>query len=299
MDGCEGEPLYQEMVDSGIEIHEAMDFSMVTMEDAVINFCSREFLENLEEISRHTKRIMFSNCMTWVFPLEKKHAAHNIISHYLYQRDEVRTDHENQLKKLGATSKFITFTPYFDDSSLEFSVKDQDKSYLGRISRQDSDKFSKDTLHIYDYIVSPKWKEGVFLGFDSRSQAKIGKPPSWIKTYANQHALSVKDFWNRVDMIIQPTDTTENLPRIGFEAMHSGKPLVVDNRGGWKTMIEHGVTGFLCNTPREFIYYGSRLCFETDLRSKIAINAKARAYELSSYESSKESWLNIFEQVYN
>ncbi|MEG1937685.1 MAG: hypothetical protein RR138_01215 [Akkermansia sp.] len=36
----------------------------------------------------------------------------------------------------------------------------------------------------------------------------------------------------RCHIILQPTDTTENWPRIGFEAMASGSVLIVDKRGG-------------------------------------------------------------------
>jgi glycosyltransferase involved in cell wall biosynthesis len=81
--------------------------------------------------------------------------------------------------------------------------------------------------------------------------------------------------------------------------MFSGKPLVVDNRGGWQTMIEHGHSGFLCNHERDFIYYGSRLAYDFDLRMKIAENARQRAIEMASLEVSRESWKKIFESVFN
>ncbi len=293
------EPLYREMLNLGIEYCDVRDYSVIESEDAVINFCSSQFLDDLEEINKFTKRVMWVNCMTYVFANEKKKAKENLISHYLYQRDGVLKDHQRIIEKVGGVAKFIRFNPYFDSEKLAFSVKDSEKTNIGRISRADADKFAKSTLHIYEYIVSPKVKHGHFLGFSSKSQEKIGKPHSWITTYANQHALSVKDFYNTVDFIVQPTDTTENLPRIGFEAMYSGKPLVVDNRGGWQTMIEHGVSGFLCDTPRDFIYWGSRLSYEPELREQIAHKAKERAEEVSSFEVSKESWAKVFEDVFN
>jgi glycosyltransferase involved in cell wall biosynthesis len=217
----------------------------------------------------------------------------------LYQRPQVRDDHEKQLRHLGANGEFIHFVPYFDSSTIEFSVNYGEKMNLGRISRHDADKFSRDTLHIYEYIVSPKFKQGRFLGWDNKLIDKIGKPYDWIKVYKNQHELSVKDFYNLTDIIVQPTDTTENWPRIGFEAMYSGKPLVVDNKGGWQYMIDHGVNGFLCNSPRDFIYWGSRLCYEPQLRDKIAKNALEKAKQLSSFEVSRDSWASVFEKAFN
>jgi len=300
MTNAEKEPLYQEMVDHGILIHGCRNYEILTEDDAVINFCSKIFLQDLPEIYKYTKRIMWVNCMTYLFPEEKEQADKGYISHYLYQREGVRKDHDWRMGILNRVSgESRVFIPYFDASSLEYSVKDQEKTHIGRISRQDTWKYTSNTLHIYEYIVSPKSKQGHFLGFNPDIQAKTGKPFDWIKTYANQNEFPVKEFYEQIDFIVQPTDTTENLPRIGFEAMFSGKPLVVDNRGGWQHLIEHGVSGFLCNHERDFIYYGSRLAYDLDLRNEIATNARQRAHELSNFDSSKSSWEAVFESVYN
>ena len=296
--GFTNEQLYKEMLDLGVTMEEPMNFSVITKDDAIINFCSKDFLINLEKIKLFTSRIMWSNCMTWLFDLEKLKAHKDIIRFYLYQRPQVRDDHQKELEKLGASGHFIHFVPYFESSMLDFSVNHGEKINLGRISRSDADKFSRNTLHIYEYIVSPKFKQGRFLGWNDKLVDKIGKPYEWIKTYTNQHELPVKDFYKLTDIIVQPTDTTENWPRIGFEAMYSGKPLLVDNRGGWQYMIDHGVNGFLCDSPRDFIYWGSRLCYEPELREKIATNALEKAKSLSSFEVSKESWKQVFEKVY-
>ncbi len=298
MDGYKNEPLYQEMVGLGVEIEEEMNFDKITADDAVINFCSREFLENLEHINQFTKRVMWVNCMTFLFGPEKEKAHKNLISHYLYQRPQIRDLHEFELKKLGSTGKFLTFSPYFNADGFEFSLKDQEHTNIGRISRQDADKFAPTTLHIYEYITSPKMKRGHFLGWGENSLKKIGKPHHWIKTYRNHTELPVKKFYKTIDFIVQPTETNENWPRIGFEAMFTGNPLVVDNRGGWKHMIEHGYNGFLCRNEKEFIYWGTRLSFEYNLREQIALNALERAKELSDFERSSHSWSMVFEQVY-
>ena len=283
----------------GVKYHECRDYSAITKDDAVINFCSRVFMGDLEKINQHTKRVMFVNCMTFLWKEEKETADKGLISHFLYQRDGVRKDHQRQLQSLGSKAQFMSFSPYFDDMSLKFSVKDQEFTQIGRISRKDPDKFSKDTLHIYEYLVSPKVKRAHFLGFDERSKTKIGEPYNWIKTYSDQREFPVKDFYDTIDFIVQPTDTTENWPRVGFEAAFSGKPLVVDNRGGWRSMVIHGETGFLCDTPRDFIYYGSRLAYDLDLRHKMANAARKRAMWLSCVDVSRNSWSEVFESVFN
>ncbi len=297
-EGFRNEPLFDEMVKLGVAIEERLNFECISSEDAVINFCSKEFLNNLELINSFSKRVMWVNCMTFLFEKELEDAHKNLISHYLYQRPQIRDFHEFELKKLGSSASFDTFIPYFNADGFEFSVKDQEFTHIGRISRQDADKFSEKTLHIYEYITSPKMKRGHFLGWGQNAKQKIGEPFQWIRTYADQKILPVKRFYDMVDFIVQPTNTNENWPRIGFEAMFTGKPLVVDNRGGWQHMIEHGFNGFLCKNEREFIYWGTRLAFEYDLRQFIARNALKRAMELSSFEASKESWGKIFDSVY-
>lgn len=296
--GFKNEPLYPQMINMGIIYEGVMDFSQVTKDDAVINFCSSAFLENIETINERTDRTVFVNCMTWLFDLEKKQASKNNIKFHLYQRPQVRDEHAFYLKKLGSNAEFIHFSPYFDASSIKFSVKDQGFTNIGRISRQDADKFSKDTVSIYHGIVSPKMKRGHFLGFKEDLIKKIGNIPDWIQTYRNHERLSVEEFYDRVDFLVQSTDTTENWPRVGFEAMFSGKPLVVNNRGGWQYMIDHGVNGFLCNDYRDFVYYGSRMSYDDEYRHQIAENALRKAKELSSFETSKESWSQVFEKVY-
>lgn len=293
------EPLYEEMLALGISYESPRDYNNIIDEDAVINFCSAEFLEDLPQISKRTKRVMWVNCMTWPFEVEKNICSMGYISHYLYQRQGAMESIVGHLKIRGMVGEARLFKPYFDASMLEYSVKNQDKTVIGRISRQDADKFATNTLHIYEYIVSPKQKQGIFLGFDARSEAKIGTPYPWITTYQNQNQFSVKDFYNSVDFIVQPTDTTENWPRIGLEAMYSGKPLVVNRLGGWETMIEHGVSGFLCNHERDFIYYGSRLAYDDELRAMTAANARQKALEHSSLEVSTDTWKPIFEEVFN
>jgi len=71
--------------------------------------------------------------------------------------------------------------------------------------------------------------------------------------------------------------------------MASGSVLIVDDRGGWRQMIEHGKTGFLCQHERDFIYYASKMAYEPELRKEIAHNGRQRGLELGGFEKAKES----------
>jgi glycosyltransferase involved in cell wall biosynthesis len=294
------EPLFSEMIERGVKVHNCNDWSKIHEGDPIIGFCNSEFLESLPDIRLHTKRTIFVNCMTWIFPKERLAMSNGQIAMFLYQNSDIMLKHEAELKALNRDPeiRFATFRPYF--CFEHFPVQqNRDDAVLGcgRISRQDADKYSKNTLHIYEYFVSPKWKQGLFLGFDDRSEAKIGKPYDWIRVAPDHNELSQQEFYCHCDIVLQPSDTTENWPRIGFEAMSSGSVLIVDNRGGWKQQIIHGKTGWLCDHERDFIFYASKMSYEPNLRADMAEAARIRARDLAGLNVSIESWQNVFESM--
>ncbi|MFD0894226.1 glycosyltransferase [Luteolibacter ambystomatis] len=294
------EPLLPEMREKGVVIHGPNDFTALRPGDPLLNFCSGEFLEALPEIRRHTRRTVFANCMTWLFDKEKEAMADGRIAMFLYQNEAVRQKHMPELRALNSDPdiRFRTFKAYFDQSRFPFiAERDSGTFGCGRISRQDADKFAANTLHIYETFVSPVPKRGLFLGFDRRSEEKIGKPYDWIRTAHDHHVVPQQDFYKHCGIILQPTDTTENWPRIGFEAMASGSVLIVDNRGGWQQIVEHGKTGWLCDHERDFIYYASRMAYEPRLRAEMAEAARLRGLELGGLEASKASWQAVFEEL--
>lgn len=293
-------PLYEEMKSLGVYIHAPNDWSMLQACDPIIGFCNAEFLEYLPLIRQYTKRTIFVNCMTWLFPKEKEAMQQGLISMFLYQNEDVRQHCMQELKALNNDSeiRFLRFVPYFHAEHFPY-IDERASDYFGcgRISRQDADKFARNTLMIYEYFVSPRWKQGLFLGFDARSEAKIGKPFDWIRIARDQNECSQQDFYRHCEIILQATDTTENWPRIGFEAMSSGSVLIVDNRGGWKRLVEHGKTGWLCDHERDFIYYASKMAYEPNLRADMSASARERCLELSGLAASMASWQEIFEMV--
>lgn len=295
-----GEPLYQPMLAAGVDIREKDEFSAIKKDAPVLGFCNAEFLQRLPDIAARTRNTVFVNCMTWLFDREKEAMRQGLIGAFLYQNRDVMEKHKPMLHAINPRrhAKFLEFAPYFDNGQFPF-VEERDPKYfgVGRISRQDADKFAKNTLHIWEYFVSPREKRGYMLGFDGRSEGKIGKAFWWITTYADQRQCSQQEFYRKCDIILQPMDTTENWPRIGFEAMSSGSVLVVDNRGGWKRLVKHGVTGWLCDTQQEFIYYASRMAFEPELRMRMARAARKRGEKLGSLEASMKSWRKVLEEL--
>jgi hypothetical protein len=299
-EGYMGEPLYAEMLERNVTVHTAHEFSAMSAEDPILSFCSGDFLERLAEIRQHTKRTVFVNCMTWLFEKEKEGMAKGEIAMFLFQNELVRQKNMPALQAINpdAGAVFLTFKPYFENHLFDF-VAERPAEYFGcgRISRQDTDKFAANTLHIYEYFVAPVMKSGLFLGFDHRSEAKIGKPFDWIRTAFDHTVVSQAEFYRHCEIILQPTDTTENWPRVGFEAMASGSVLIVDNRGGWQQMVRHGETGWLCNHERDFIYYASKMAYEPNLRREMAERAREHALNLGGLRASMDSWAEVFAAI--
>jgi len=153
---------------------------------------------------------------------------------------------------------------------------------------------TQDQLYIYETMVAPVPKQGIILGYDKRSESKIGVPPDWIRTFPG-NGISQQEFYAHCQCVIQKADTYENWPRMGMEAMSSGSVLIVDDRGGWKEMIKHGETGWLCKDNRDFIYYSSRMGFEREEREKMAKRAKEFFVDvINNKEQSKKDWVEVF-----
>ena len=187
----------------------------------------------------------------------------------------------------------LQFNPYFDAEPFPFidpASRPRDFFRFGRISRGDADKHGRQQLWIYETMTAPVLKQGVILGWDQRAEKKFGRrPPAWIATYPERR-MSQQQFYQYCDAVVMTTDTFENLPRVGFEAMASGSVLVVDQRGGWLLQIDDGRTGWLCRDQREFVYKASRCAFEHEECAAMAVAARQKVLDGWGFSAAADSW---------
>lgn len=180
--GVKAHSLYQEIRQMGVVIHEPYDWECLPIDAPILSFCNEAFLSSLLAIRRRTRRTVFINCMTWLFPQEKEAMLRGDISLFLCQNEQVRLSMMPQLQALNDDPhiQYRTFRPYFDASPLSsMPTAPQDFFCVGHISRHDADKFTRDMWHIYEGVASPVEKQGIVLGFNHISAAKTGKPPAW------------------------------------------------------------------------------------------------------------------------
>jgi glycosyltransferase involved in cell wall biosynthesis len=262
----------------------------------VISFCNGQFLDSLSEIKKYARSTTFVNCMTWNFNKELEAQEKNLIDFHLYQTQHQFDRVSLKLKNLGINYRPMFFNPYFKNDRFPFIERKENNLFrFGRISRGDADKYGQYQIWIYETMTAPVLKSGTILGWDHRAEKKLGQLPSYIKGYGEGH-ISQQQLYGLCDVIIMTTDTYENLPRVGFEAMSSGSVLVVDNKGGWTKLVEDGKTGWLCKDNREFVYKASRAAFEIEETNSMRINARLKLENEWGKENSMKSWENIFQE---
>ena len=263
----------------------------------VISYCNGDFLANLETIKQYAKSTTFVNCMTWLFDQEREMHRRGLIDCFLYQTDHAREKVQDELKSINERFRWFKVRPYFHLDDFPYSNdRPEDRFRFARISRDDPGKYHPAQLWVYETMVAPVLKEGVILGVNDQIRNKIGQEPNWIKALP-AGGLPVQDVYRGAHCIIQMTETYENLPRIGFEAMASGCLLIVDDRGGWRELVQHGQTGFLCQDQREFVYYASRAAFEREERRLMVANARQWLESNWGLEQAKQEWARFFNSL--
>jgi len=264
-----------------------------------ISFCNGKFLANLPEIRKYARTTTWVNCMTWNFENEIKMHAAGLIDLHLYQSQHGMERVSAQLRESGPFN-CRRFVPYFHVDLFPFvGERPCDRFRFGRISRADQAKFNVRQLWIYETMTAPVLKEGIILGWNDVIADKLGKLPDPYIQALPEGRITQQEFYRRCDAVIMTTDTFENLPRVGFEAMSSGSLLVVDRRGGWTLQVEDGVTGWLCGDDREFVYKSCRTAFEAEERRRMQLAARAKLENEWGLEASMKSWAEVFHLLHH
>ena len=297
---CPTGPLDQNLItmkleDRGCVYHNPLDWPSLEGLHC-ISFCNGDFLKHLPAIRQYARSASFVNCMTWNFPLEIDMQSRGLIDFHLYQTDHGLDKVSAALVDQG-TYRPLRFQPYFHSEEFPFcETRPQDKFRFGRISRGDAEKFGAPQLWIYETMTAPVLKEGCIVGWDHRAERKFRYAPAdFVQTFP-EGGVSQQEFYRFAEAVIMTTDTFENLPRVGLEAMSSGSLLVVDRRGGWNVLVEDGVTGWLCADPREFVYKASRCAFEREETESMRRRARQKLEQYWGLNVSAASWENVFRQ---
>ena len=283
----------------GVIVHEPRDWKAIKGIPA-ISYCSGPALEAIEEIREQSGKFLWANCMSWIFPKEKEAHEKGLIDAFIYQTKRVMDDHG---PKHGDNWNGYLVRPYFDSSGFIYRghMKHDGRPKEFRfchVSRADADKYHPATRWLFETMVAPVPKAGTILGWSPKIENKLGKLPNWIETIP-EGTRNPRGIFAASHALIHFADPcqTENLPRVGMEAMASGCVILADARGGWLEEVRHGETGFLAHDQREMVYYASRLAYEPGERRLMADQAHEHLSTLYGREAARESWQKFFSAV--
>jgi hypothetical protein len=246
----------------------------------VVSFCNGEFLEHAATFRSLGCRIVWVNCMTWIFPKEIAHyEKHGPFDGYVFQSEFQRQQLLPKLAAFGVTEdrcRLIRGAFAFD----EFPFKPlrhcpREPFVFGRIARPDLDKWSSNLWPIYRAVQYAK-KHAKVMAWSPGLTQKCGQPPEWARCLPANAEPAPKFLGSLHCLFPINGGAKENWPRSGLEAMAGGVPIVAQREWGWCEMVEHGVTGFLGGDDCELAHFAAMLAHDEDLRLHLAERARHR-----------------------
>lgn len=290
----------------GCPIHSARPETLASVPGlagaVVVSFCNGEFLKHAAAFHELGCRVIWSNCMTWMFDAERDfYRQHGPFAAYHFQSDFQRSLLEPELTKHGySPEQGHLIRGAFDVADWPFQPRlhGADEPFVvGRASRPDQDKWSSHTWPIYSRI-QYRHRRALMLGMDDKTHEKCGTPPTWADCL-KPTAIPAVDFFRQLHCTLPINGgARENWPRVGLEAMAAGVPIVAQNEWGWREMVQHGVTGFLGNCDEELAHFAALLAYDEELRLRITRQARQRLVdELANPYVIWLGWQRLFQAV--
>jgi glycosyltransferase involved in cell wall biosynthesis len=289
----------------GCRTHETNPYDLKNVRglsgSVVMSMCNTQLLATAERLRELGCKIIWLGCMNWLFAEERRHYRRcGLFDCYVFQSHYQRDQIAPQLAKFGySDAQGRVIHGGFDVTEFPFRPLDHrpvETFVVGRLSRPAAEKFAPRMWRILGRVRPPMAAR--VMGWDASIQQRVGRPPQWAECLP-AGAERAGDFLARLHCFVHAADgAIENWPRVGLEAMATGVPLVVDNRGGWTEMIRHGQTGLLCNDEDEMVEEISRLARDSQYRRSIVEQAReAVENDLAGPEQWWQQWKELLETL--
>jgi hypothetical protein len=243
----------------------------------VVSLCNTKFLAVAGRLRDLGCKIVWLGCMNWLFPAERLHyrhcgTFHRHVFQSRYQHDQLvpqlrrfgYEDAHGQIIRGAFAAEEFPFRPLDHRPGEVFTI--------GRISRGAADKYSPKTWEIYAKVPHPVAAR--VLGWSEEVRARLGPPPRWAACLPTGSQTPQEFLATLHAMVHAGGRAIENWPRVALEAMATGVPVVADDRGGWREIIRHGQTGYLCQNADQFAYFTARLAYDEQHRMQIIHQAR-------------------------
>jgi hypothetical protein len=298
MGGCD-EGMKASVLARGCQVHEYRD--NIFAGKVVASFCNGTFLKKLPLIMQHGRpaKVIWFNCMTWLFGPEKEAHRRGWIDVFGFESDYQQAMLLPDLEKVGPVNGFRCVA-YFNPDRIEWRYREWDGCYnVGRISRDDQGKYAADTWRIFDRVlVPPPLKKKVYiLGYGPNGKAKCGAPVEGLDLMVwSPGAIDATEFYRGIDTMVHKTGgSRENCPRILFEAYAHGVVPVVEHDFGFPELVVHGETGFMGASSDEMSYYASVLAHTPERHRQMAVNGRELLEQSCNPERCWQGWQQVLE----
>jgi hypothetical protein len=286
------------VLDRGCAIHEYR--ADVFRGRTVISFCNGEFLRLLPEImtAGAPERVVWFNCMTWLFDAEREAHHQGWIDFFGFQSQYQRNTLLPQLSEIRAVRSF-GYKPYFNSKRVQSIYRDWEGFYrVGRISRDDKGKYAPDTWRIFDRVLVPASlkKQVYILGYGQNAAAKCGSPPSgldWLTWSPN--AVPAEQFYTTIATLIHKTGgSRESYCRVVVEGYAHYVVPIVESDYAFPEIIIHGETGFMTSDSDEMSYYASLLAHDPKRHRRMAEAGRCHLeHVVSNEQACWEPWVEM------
>lgn len=286
----------QHCIDRGCAVHEYR--ADIFKDKVVVSYCNGEFLRLLPEIVEKGKpaQVIWGNCMTWTFDHELRAHKNKWIDKFIFVSNFQKGMLKPLLEVHNPVDELEGYRPYFSPTNISQQLQfvyrtPQEWFALGRISRDDANKFSDDMWNIFYKVCTPRNKKVFILGYGPNAHHKTKTAPiglDWQTWQPNE--IPVKQMYSILHAIIHKTGgSRESYCRIVPEAMMAGVPLIVENDYAFPELIDDGVTGYLCKSSDEMSFRASELAFDEEKRKKMIYTA--HDYLVNDIASPSKCWM--------
>jgi hypothetical protein len=285
----------QRVIDRGCRVHEYRDD--VFADATVVSFCNGEFLTKLPAIAAAgpPREVIWFNCMTWTFAAERQVHSQGLIDRFGFQSDYQRRMLLPLLERHGPVRSFF-YRPYFNPRRVEWRYRPWDGVYrMGRISRDDQDKFAADTWDVFQRVSVPDdlRAEVCILGYGPNAERKIGPPPAGVTAQLfAPNSVPATTFYRSIDTMIHKTGgSRESSSRVLLEAYAHGVVPIVERDFAFPELVVHGETGFMAATSDEMSEYATLLAHEPARHRRMSENGRHHLERtLGNADACWEAW---------
>lgn len=269
-----------EMISIGCHFHD--HDPSIFKDQIVISYCNGNFLKVLPQIIEKgkPKKVVWFNCMTWLFELEVIAIQNDWIDYHGFVSDYQEGMLTKSIKdRTGKTIKSLKgYKPYFQIKPDMFNDHPPvDEFVLGRVSREDPGKYSSDMWDIFGGVNTGEYNKRIhIMGYNDKVEAKVRKPPKGLSTTLRKiNDIPVTEFYHTLHTLIHKTGgSRESYCRIIPECYAHGVPVIVENDYAFPELVINGVTGFRCNNAQDMIESANLLASDESYRHKIIENAR-------------------------